>query len=429
MTSQEEVLSQAEAAGRRGEWEKAASLVEDYGQTNIMSAKALESLAYYHSRARDYDSAIMIYKRLSDGEPGEAKWRNALGFQYRLKKQWHEAIAVYEEGVRLAPRWLLPALGLGESYQQVGQPEKALEAYRKGIQTFQELPVNRRRELVSLYAKLCGKAARILLSKPSQIPGELKEAIELFQESVTADPNDADTWYRLGCALLSGGRAEEALDCLQKAEILAPKKEYICHKIAQAYLTKGDPDQTLTAYARIPHHRRAPYILRGMARCDMAKGEPIEAARKLHQAIQREPGKFYHYWDLALALIDLGAKDQAIEALERTNHLYRQEHGKDYRKALMKLEDVRSTLPDGKRISFDVPRATASEVRSGIVIKYHAERGFGFIKDDSDGVNVFFHITRVKGRVPPIIGTRIRYTRELVEKGIQAAKAWLLPDG
>ena len=155
----------------------------------------------------------------------------------------------------------------------------------------------------------------------------------------------------------------------------------------------------------------------------------MEAARKFHQAIQREPKKFYYHWDLALALIALGAKDQAIEALEQANHLFRREHGKDYRKALAKLEEIRSTLPPGKHISFDPPSSSAiPEIRFGTVAKYNIERGFGFIKDDADGVSVFFHISRVKNHVAPQISTRTKYVCEVGEKGPQAAKVWLLGD-
>jgi cold shock CspA family protein len=54
-----------------------------------------------------------------------------------------------------------------------------------------------------------------------------------------------------------------------------------------------------------------------------------------------------------------------------------------------------------------------------------ANRGFGFIKDDSDGAGVFFHISRVKERTEPRIGAQAKYLREISEKGLQAAKVWL----
>jgi cold shock CspA family protein len=165
-----------------------------------------------------------------------------------------------------------------------------------------------------------------------------------------------------------------------------------------------------------------------MAECFLAKGEAIEAARKLHEAIQREPGKFYHYWDFALALITLEAKDQAIEALEKANQLFRQEYGKDYRKALAKLQEVQDTLPSGKSISFDVVSSAPGVLSTGTVIKYNASRGFGFMKDDTDGASVFFHISSVQGRTAPKIGTQAKYLRKASEKGMQAGKVWLASD-
>jgi tetratricopeptide (TPR) repeat protein len=281
-------------------------------------------------------------------------------------------------------------------------------------------------ELASVYAKLCAKTARVLLDKSNQSPGELKEAMNLLRESLAVESNNADNWYRLGSALLETGRVGEALDCLHKAEVLAPKKEYICHKVAQAYLKQEEPDEALKAYERIPQHRQALYILHGMAQCYMAKEEFMEAARKLHQAIRREPRKFYHHWDFALALSALGAKEQALEALEQTNQLFRQEHGKDYQKALTKFTEISATLPPGVRVSFDEPLSAKTGSSYGTITKYDARRGFGFIKDEADGVNVFFHITRVKDRTAPPVGTRVRYIHEVGEKGPQAAKVWLL---
>jgi len=237
--------------------------------------------------------------------------------------------------------------------------------------------------------------ARALLDKPSRIPGDVEEAVKLLQESVAIEPNDADNWYRLGYAF-------------------------------SASLEKGDPDQALKAYEQVPEHRRVPYILHGMAQCHMAKGEAMKAAKKLYQAMKREPKKFYHQWDFALALIALETKDQAIEALERANQLFGEEHGKNYQKAIAKLEEVRATLAPGRHVSFDVPPSAVAEIRFGSVSNYNTERGFGFIRDEADDTNVFFHITRVQKRVTPKTGTRTKYVREVGEKGFQAAKVWLL---
>src|SRR5437899_3429181 len=152
--------------------------------------------------------------------------------------------------------------------------------------------------------------------------------------------------------MVSLGRLDEALEYLNKAETLAPTKDYILHKMAQAHLKKGNIDEAIKKYQKIPAHRQAPYVLRGIAQCYLAKGQPMDAAKKLNQVIKKEPDKFYHYWDFARALIALRAKDQAIEALETASRLFEKEHGKTYKRAIAKIEEIRPTLPPGDRISF-----------------------------------------------------------------------------
>jgi cold shock CspA family protein len=151
----------------------------------------------------------------------------------------------------------------------------------------------------------------------------------------------------------------------------------------------------------------------------------MEAAKRLHQAIKKEPNKFYHYWDFALALIALEAKDQALEALEMANQLFLKEHGKTYDKAIGKIEEIKSTLPSGARIIFEAHSEGVPSICFGIVTKYHQNRGFGFIKDRNNGETVFFHISRVKDSSVPQVGNRAKFIREVGEKGPQASRVWL----
>jgi cold shock CspA family protein len=202
----------------------------------------------------------------------------------------------------------------------------------------------------------------------------------------------------------------------------------VCHKIAQIYLKKGNPDEALKRYGTIQPHKQVPYILRGIAQCLLARGQSLEAAKKLHQAIRREPDKFFHYKDFALALIELKARDQAVEALEKTNSLYEKEHGKPYKWALDKINEIRSTLLSSEEIRFDQDPSSVPAISFGTVMKFNNDRGFGFIRDRSDNVTVFFHISHVKERITPQAGARVKFVREAGQKGPQASRVWLLKD-
>ncbi|MCH7761514.1 tetratricopeptide repeat protein, partial [candidate division TA06 bacterium] len=279
--------------------------------------------------------------------------------------------------------------------------------------------------LTLTYSKLCTKAGKILLTNGN---GDLKKNLEienLFRESISRDPENADNWYRLGDLYLRTEKFDEALQHLQKAESLGPKKEYIPHKIAQTFLRKGDVEQALKTYKTIPYYKRTPYILHGIAECLLKKGQIEEAAHYFHLATQREPEKFYHHRDLAFTLITLGDRDQALEELEETNNLFRKEYGKDYQKAISKREEIKN-MASGKRVIFDQRASLEKTMSFGTVVKYNADRGFGFIKDKAGGDNVFFHIKSVKDRLILKKDYRVKFLKEKVEKGLQAAKVWLI---
>ncbi len=423
--NEEHILKEAEGLASQGQWQRAALLLANARSTLDLSARARGAEAFYFSRSGDHEKAIAVFEELCQLQPAEARWHYYLGFQFQQTKRWDQAIATFEQALRLASKWLKVSFALGQAYEAVGQGDKALRIYRQGRALYKELPAEAHLRSVPIFARVCRRLADLLHARSSRSSEEVSEVLECLCESAEAEPNDANSWYRLGSFLANLGKFDEALGYLERAEALAPRSEYICHKLAQVHLKKGNADEAFRRYGKIPLHRQAPYILRGMAQCHLSKGQPLDAAKKLNQAIKKEPDKFYHYWDFALALIDLKARDQAIEALEAANRSYQKEHGKSYRRALAKIEEVRSTLPPGARIIFENPPPTVPAICLGTVTRYEQERGFGFIKDQSDGAKVFFHISHVKNRTSPQIGARVKFVRESGEKGLQTSRVWL----
>ena len=286
--NEEELLERAKTLASKGQWKEAATIIEKGPMPSNFSAKSKETLAFYHSRAGDFDTAISIFDELCKLQPTEAKWPFYLGFQFQQKKLWDKAIASYEECVKLAPWWLKALFSLGKAYGSAGQVEKALTSFRRGVLLYKELSPDSRLALTAIYGKLCTTTAQTLLSRPQKTPDEVTESLQLLRESVEVTPNDHNSWYRVGNLLFDLKRYDEAFIHLKRAEELAPRNEYICHKIAQVHLKNGKPNEALQKYEKIPPHRQAPYLLRGIAQCYLGKGEPMEAAKRLHQAIKKE---------------------------------------------------------------------------------------------------------------------------------------------
>ena len=111
--NEKELLLKAKSLADNDRWKEAVTLIEN-GQNSLdISEKGKETLAFYYSRGGDYDKAISIFSELSKLNPQKGLWHYYIGFQFQQKQQWIDAIASYEECVKLAPRWLKPLFSLG----------------------------------------------------------------------------------------------------------------------------------------------------------------------------------------------------------------------------------------------------------------------------------------------------------------------------
>jgi len=421
-----ELLEQTELLMQEEKWQDAINLLSQCQQNDGMSIEGLSTLAYCYSRNKDYKEASQIYEELCDRRPNEAKWFYHLAFQHRALGDLAAVVETYERCLELSPRWIRVYLELGQVYEELNSLDKALKAYREGIQAYKEIMPSRQKDLALIYSKICTKAAKLLQSREGINEKNMNELEFLLKESTAAEPESADTWYRLGNCLLQADRPDEALKNLKKAQSLAPEKEYIAHKIAQAFLKKNDAELGLKVYESIPHQRRPAYILHGIADCLLKQGQTMEGARYLFQATQKEPGKFYHHRDLGLALATLGDRDQAIKELETANELYKKDNGKDFNKILNKIKEIRN-MPQGERIVFRESIPSIPKISYGTITKYNSDRGFGFIKDESDDKTVFFHIKSMRNRTTnPAAGMKVKFVREMSEKGPKASKVWVI---
>lgn len=66
------------------------------------------------------------------------------------------------------------------------------------------------------------------------------------------------------------------------------------------------------------------------------------------------------------------------------------------------------------------PRESGASAGEGVVARYDADRGFGFIAPDAGGPDLFVHVSVVKGAEPLHEGDRVRYKVRQSDRGPQA---------
>lgn len=76
--SQSQRLRDASQAAERLDWNAAANLLGDAGQ----SPDVLGPRAFYLSRAKRYDEAVGVFSKLIRLQPSAPRWRYMMGYQF-----------------------------------------------------------------------------------------------------------------------------------------------------------------------------------------------------------------------------------------------------------------------------------------------------------------------------------------------------------
>jgi tetratricopeptide (TPR) repeat protein len=207
-----------------------------------------------------------LAREIEKQKPRESEFYIVLGDAWRNTGKQTEAIAAYQEAVRLNPRSVRGLRALAAALLDAGQPAPAA--------------------------------------------GALRRAIELA-------PADPETWYRYGILDSTVGRISDALDKVRKAIALDPTLPEKSRRLAEILMNAGKPDDAQLALRdalRIDPYDDDAWDL--AARIFVEKGQVAEALFHFERAIRLRPASSPHLYDYALALARVNRFDEAEQRAE-----------------------------------------------------------------------------------------------------------------
>jgi tetratricopeptide (TPR) repeat protein len=216
-----------------------------------------------------------------------------LGYVYANDGRVPEAMAQFELGRQINPKWGIAQLLAGKALARA-------HAWQEASQIF--------RSLLALEPHHAGAA--IGLGEALAALRQPVEAESAFRRALQVEPNSADAWFGLGNALVAQGRVAEAADAFQRTIQLAPHR-------ANAHENLGS-------------------ALAQMSRID-------EAEAHLRRALELDPDYFEGYMNLAQLLQMTHRLDDAADVLETAVRL-RPEHA-EARRRLATLNQQRGSRP------------------------------------------------------------------------------------
>ena len=215
---------------------------------------------------------------------------------------------------------------LGASYDQLKRPKEAATAYRAALELDPENTLDTQRGL--------GNA--LLLD------GQLDEALKVFTQIVTAEPQDAQSQIRISEIERRQGHYEQALDTLNKAKSLVQDSTELSYNEALIYDSLGRYDDAVTQLKQ---------LLAGSTHPDGNYSDPEKSNRFLFLdrlgAIEREQGKTAEAIGYYKQMTAMGG-EFALRGYQSEVDTYREAH--QQREATAVAEEAAKTLPTDRGV-------------------------------------------------------------------------------
>jgi tetratricopeptide (TPR) repeat protein len=258
---------------------------------------------------KDFDGALVYYKKVSADYPKYDQMVNRVVFLFRQQKRNSEAESFLLEAMRQRPDAVAFYPLLAALYEDMNKLPEAKVALERGEKLF-PLDENILYYLGFIYDRLGQKEKglatmeRLIETNPSNANalnfvgynlldrgGDLTRAAELLQRALALKPGDPFILDSYGWLLYRQGKRQAAMKSLERAVALKPEEGVIAEHLADVYASLNMPQKALATYERA---RRAGGDKEFLARVE-AKMENVERAladlgpKKPAKAVRRIP--------------------------------------------------------------------------------------------------------------------------------------------
>jgi len=378
----------------------------------------------------------------------------AIGWYFQRKKKWTKALRWYDRALSSFPTYHLCLFRRGYCLEKVHRPREAAEALARARHIWDEAPAEQRQRGRGVQVQVLFHLSRGLrdlgdfegsaealdqccaLDRGSDPPtirgehtlacrgelqlrrGDLDAALAAFAEARDLDPESSYLWERLGRVHELRGELEAAEDAYRRSTLL-PRGAFAYLALGRFHLhATGRLPEAATALVEAMQRLLGaePLIRLELARLEHACGRPRAALAQAERALAcRREGGFPEALRLAADLAEqLGLLDVAARHLDQLVRLLPEDAPLAARRAALATPLV-APVPDPPlppelavldQIACD---GTADARLVGVVDRFFAEKGFGFLHYDQ-GRSIFFHVTQCEEGAQGITpGTRLSF--------------------
>jgi predicted O-linked N-acetylglucosamine transferase (SPINDLY family) len=232
------------ALGKQGHWDQAIAAYRSALAGRPDDPQIRNNLGAALYTTGQIDPAIAEFRKTLELRPASPDALNNLGNALFMKGELDWAIAAYENAVTLKPDLIEPQINLANALDRKGRREESLAVHLRIAQSHPDyVPTHlaigdiyygqgRWEDAIESYRRaialeqnddhLHTSLGHALLAKM-----DLDGAAAAYRQAIALRPGAVEAYNNLGVVLKEQGRLEEALDCCDDAQAIAPKNAAI----------------------------------------------------------------------------------------------------------------------------------------------------------------------------------------------------------
>ncbi len=259
------------------------------------------NLGRAYLQKRDYAQALDIFEGVLRQRPDFPDALNLVGNIFMETGDLAAAEERFRRAVEIDPNFADAHNSLGILYERTGRPAEAERSYRQVARIDPE------------YAEAYNNVANVLRAR-----GAWQEAVREYERAIAADPSFAGSYNNLGLAYQERGMLREAQEVLERGLAKSPRHPILHSSLGSVHYAAGRYERALEEFQRavdLDARYAEAYNNLGAAYGRLRRPDEQEAAYR--KAIDIDPRYADARHNLALALAARGERAAAREELQR----------------------------------------------------------------------------------------------------------------
>jgi len=249
------------------------------------------------SRNVIYQDELSLWNDAVAKAPHRPRCHASLGNALMRLGRTEEALARYEEAVRLMPDYHPAILNIANHLSKIGRLEEANRRYREVLR------------IDPTFAPAHNNWAVNLVKE-----GRLEEAIDHYRAAIQARPAYFDAYYNLSRVLAMLNRPDEAIEAVRQAVRLNPESVDARARLARLLVGHGSTEEAIEHYRAALELRPEDASIRlDLGNCLIDRGEFTEAVRVILRSLELNPHNPEAHNSVGTALLGVGDVTAAIE--------------------------------------------------------------------------------------------------------------------